>query len=84
MKPKRAKINFNLNINVLTNNIWAVLDEEVNPQMSTVTGPIKVITQEHPDLRCRHIDIPLDADKDNDIIKRASERTFGNERRYGV
>ena len=60
----------NLNINVLTNNIWAVLDEEVNPQMSTITGPIKVITQEHPELRCRHIDIMLDSDEGNNKLSK--------------
>ena len=77
-----------LNINVLTNNIWAVLDEKVNPQMSTITGPIKVITQEHPELRCRHIDIMLDSDEGNYKLSKWIKNTliteFGCEVGKGV
>ena len=56
--------------------------------MSTITGPIKVITQEHPELRCRHIDIMLETHKESyklpKWIEKISIAEFGCEIGKGV
>jgi amino acid adenylation domain-containing protein len=47
-----------IQIAVISNNMQTVTDEEVlYPEKATLLGPIKVIGQEYPNLRCRSIDL---------------------------
>ncbi len=49
-----------IQITVVSNTIQSVTGEErLSPEKSTVLGPVKVIGQEYPNLKCRHIDIVI-------------------------
>ncbi|MDQ2695277.1 MAG: SDR family NAD(P)-dependent oxidoreductase, partial [Pseudomonadota bacterium] len=50
-----------IRIEVVSNHVQAVTgDECLIPEKATVLGPVRVIPQEHPNLRCRSIDVTLD------------------------
>ena len=49
-----------ITITAVVNSIFKVTGEEdLNPGKSTLLGPLKVIPQEYPDIRCRCIDVVL-------------------------
>lgn len=49
-----------LTIAVISNDVHRVTgDERLQPEKATVLGPCKVIPQEFPNIRCRHIDLAL-------------------------
>ena len=49
-----------INITVLSSNMQKVGGEPVlQPEKAILLGPVKVIPQEHPDIRCRSIDLVL-------------------------
>jgi len=51
-----------LRINMISTGVQAVLgDDLIEPEKSTLLGPCTVIPQEQPGIRCRNIDITLDA-----------------------
>ncbi|HUK92368.1 MAG TPA: SDR family NAD(P)-dependent oxidoreductase, partial [Blastocatellia bacterium] len=53
----------NLFIAVVSNNLQEVSgDETLSPEKATVLGPVKVIPQEYPNIKCRSIDIVSTAD----------------------
>ncbi|HYL99571.1 MAG TPA: SDR family oxidoreductase, partial [Blastocatellia bacterium] len=52
------KASSNLSIAVISNNLQEVTgDETLSPEKATVLGPVKVIPQEYPNIRCRSIDV---------------------------
>jgi acyl transferase domain-containing protein/acyl carrier protein len=49
-----------LSITVVSNNMQSVTGEELlSPGKATLLGPVKVITQEYPNISCRSIDVVL-------------------------
>ena len=50
-----------VHISVVSNNLQSVIgDELIHPEKATVLGPVNVIAQEYPNIRCCSIDIRLD------------------------
>ncbi len=61
-------LNTNLSIDmyVITNNMQDVIGNDLlNPEKSTVLGPIKVIPREYPNIKCKSIDIEINGTKSN-------------------
>ncbi len=55
-----SDMNNQIKIVAITNNMQEVNGQEyLSPEKATVLGPIKVIPQEHPNIKCRSIDILL-------------------------
>ena len=49
-----------INIDVVSNNLYLITgSEEIYPEKATIIGPIRVIPQEFPNIKCRNIDIDL-------------------------
>jgi acyl transferase domain-containing protein/acyl carrier protein len=60
-------VNEDFDINVVSNNRFDVLGEQnTAPGKNTVSGLIKVVSQEYPNIRCRSIDIELPPHKNEE------------------
>ncbi len=57
----RRNVSERFHVVVVTNGVQEVTGEEwLCPEKATVLGPVKVLQQEHPNVRCRSIDVELD------------------------
>ncbi len=68
----RERLTGDCQIVVVSNGMYEVSgDETICPEKSTVLGPVRVIPQEYPHIRCRNIDlaIPGTADSDDRFIE---------------
>ncbi|MCP4149253.1 MAG: acyltransferase domain-containing protein, partial [bacterium] len=65
-----------LQIDVVTDHMQEVTgNETINPQKATVLGPVKVIPQEYPYIRCRSIDVenpPPGTQREQQLIRQMS------------
>ena len=56
----KQNITSKLQIAVISNNLHSVTGQEIlSPEKATLLGPVKVIPQEYPNIRCRSIDVIL-------------------------
>ncbi len=56
----KQNITHNLQLTVISNNVQEVTGEDLLcPEKATVLGPVKIIPQEYPNIRCRSIDVVL-------------------------